>query len=122
MDMHSTDIEIAAAPTPMPGIAGDSPAASLRRARGGYRKRIALLATIVIAAVASATFTLFAAIQSMKLVIASPDASIVVQALAALAALAATIGAASIAVSELKAARADKSRWFKRGGGGMISC
>ena len=105
----------------MPGIIQENPGVTLLRAKRGYRKRIALLGTIVIAAIASAMFTLFAAVQSVRLVWAEPDASIVLQAIAALAAVAATVGAAMIAISELKSARAGKSRWYKHGSS-MLSC
>src|SRR5262245_15144195 len=106
---------------PMPGTVEQTPDGTLTRAKRGYRKRIVLLGTIVVAAVASAAFTLFAAIQSLLLLFNDPGASVVVQAAAAIAAVAATAGAAMIAFDELKSARADKKRWFKRGGS-MLSC
>lgn len=105
----------------MPGTTQEAPGVALLRAKRGYRKRIVLLGTIVIAAVASALFTLFAAVQSLRLMLAEPDASIILQAVAAIAAVAATVGAAMIAISELKSARAGKSRWYKHGGS-MLSC
>lgn len=104
----------------MPGTADNDPTASLLLARRGYRKRIALLATIAVGAFASAIFTLFAAIQSLRLVLTAPDASGVAQTVAALLAVAATVCAAMIAVSELKSARADRSTRHKRDSG-MLS-
>ena len=101
----------------MPGTADNDPAASLLLAKRGYGKRVALLATIAVGAIASAIFTLFAAVQSLRVVLTAPDASAVAQTVAALLAVAATVCAAMIAVSELKIARADKSRWYKRDGG-----